>query len=715
MKKGLLTLGALVALGLASCGEAPAKDTVNPIISGNKDVTTTVSESINLLDGISANDDVDGDLTSKVTVTVMPELTVSNGSVTPTAAGSYEVAYKVTDKAGNVGEAFATLTVNQKLADKVEYKKYTFGQSDDSPFGAFVFEGLNVSNGISKGNYVVAGQSDGEAGHIKFEGKTKTVKNAEYTVAYELTSNVQGNVTFEAYGIPANKTVEIKEGYNKVKFTFTAVEDKDEQGFCLQLGALPTDFEVAVSKIEITQAIGEDVWATLNPNFKFNKENAVTTVFDNNSEGSLVTTEEKAVMNITKGSDENGVWQSKLFVKAGVDLEKDTKYRISVDFLSQKDLEQFEVCYNNGDNEKGIGALYGQKAVANEKKTIELIVTPDANKDDLVLLFQVGHQNVVHDSNVIEVSNLKVEKIVTEDTVVLENHVFTSENLYGHFWSESQGTLAPSEDGSKAVLTVTKGTNTPNVWEIWAGLTVGDLEGGRTYEVSVDVKSSIALDKAEALLRKTGTEENLGGDSKLALEANQTKTVKFTANVANNVNAGITFQLGAIQEAAVVEFSNLKITALGGSKETQTEGYVFTPEGFGTYNEPGEGEGFLYIEDGKLVYEMTKIALTDWHNKLYISRLNLEADKIYTIEVVAKADKNISCAFFLNPCGKWEPRVSQEMAFTTSEQTYSFVTPKFAADMDFEVLFQFGSDVNHALGGAKIEISSIIIYSQDMA
>ena len=111
---------------------------------------------------------------------------------------------------------------------------------------------------------------------------------------------------------------------------------------------------------------------------------------------------------------------------------------------------------------------------------------------------------------------------------------------------------------------------------------------------------------------------------------------------------------------------------------------------------------------------MTKIGLVDWHNKLYIPKLHLESDKIYTIEFVAHADKEISCAFFLNPCGKWEPRVSEEVAFTTEDTTFSYVTPSFAADMDFEVLFQFGSDVNQALGSAKIEFSSIIIYAQDV-
>ena len=712
MKKGLLTtFGALVALGLASCGGPTDKEA--PVITGNQDKTGTVSEEINLLKDVTAVDDVDGDLTSSIEVKVMPELPVTNGSVTPTAPGDYEVSYKVKDKSGNVGEAFCTLTVNKKLAEKVEYKKYSFGLAENTPFSVFAFDGLTVNSGVSKGNFVVSGTSDNEAWHVKFEGNTDTVKGAIYTVEYEFVSNVAGNVTFEAYGYSQDKTVAIKEGYNKLEFSFDSTKDlagKDNQGFCLQLGALPGNYEVKFSSIVISQSIGQDTWANLTSDFKFNDTNT-TSVFDNNSTGTLTTTDDSATLDITRGSDENGVWQTKLFVKTGLDLDKDTKYRITVDVLATKDVEQYEVCFNNGDTEKGVGALYGLKLEANTKKTVELIVTPEAAKDNLTLLFQLGHQNEVHGSNTITVSNLKVEKIVTEDEDYITNHSFTSENLYSHFWSESDGTLTASEDGTKAVLNVTKGTTTPNVWEIWAGLSLGDFEGGRTYKVSLDVKSSIDVE-TEAILRKTGTEEGFGGAYGLKLVAGETQKVEFEANIATKVNAGVTFQLGKIQQAANIEFSNVKVVALGGSKETTSTGYTFTPEGFGTYNDPETAAGYLYIENGKLVYEMTKIGLTDWHNKLFISRLTLEPDKIYTIEIKAKADKDISCAFFLNPCGKWEPRVSQEMKFTTTEQVYSFVTPKFAANMDFEVLFQFGSDVNQALGNAKIEISSIIIYAQ---
>ena len=265
-------------------------------------------------------------------------------------------------------------------------------------------------------------------------------------------------------------------------------------------------------------------------------------------------------------------------------------------------------------------------------------------------------------------------------------------------------------------MDITKGTTTPNCWEIWAVLGLGDkLAGGRTYKISLDVKSTITTTaNIEAVLRTFNQENTQAGKYEIAFAAGETTKVEFEANLTEDLeNPAINFQLGAIQEAGQLEFSNVSVVALGGSKEVTTEGYAFTPVGFGTYNDAQTAEGSLYIENEKLVYEMTKIGLVDWHNKMYIPRVKLEADKIYTIEIKAKADKKISCAFFLNPVGKWDPRVSEEIAFETSSKTYEIITPKFAADIDFEVLFQFGSDVNSALGGAKIEFESITIYAQD--
>ena len=81
------------------------------------------------------------------------------------------------------------------------------------------------------------------------------------------------------------------------------------------------------------------------------------------------------------------------------------------------------------------------------------------------------------------------------------------------------------------------------------------------------------------------------------------------------------------------------------------------------------------------------------------------------MEITVKADKPVSCGFFLNPIGGWDPRISESMEITTEEQTFSFTTTEtLISDMDFELLFQFGSEATAALDDVTIEFTNITIY-----
>lgn len=79
-----------------------ANDTTPPSISGVTDRTINVGDVFDPLAGVTATDDVDGDLTSKIQV---------NGHVDNQTVGSYELIYMVSDVAGNKAEAKRTITV----------------------------------------------------------------------------------------------------------------------------------------------------------------------------------------------------------------------------------------------------------------------------------------------------------------------------------------------------------------------------------------------------------------------------------------------------------------------------------------------------------------------------------------------------------------------------------------------------------------------------
>ncbi len=80
------------------------KDVVPPHISGAKDITYKIGRAEpDYLDGIKANDNIDGDLT--------PYIEVDLTEVDLTIPGIYRIIYKVTDKAGNTGTSSCVIIV----------------------------------------------------------------------------------------------------------------------------------------------------------------------------------------------------------------------------------------------------------------------------------------------------------------------------------------------------------------------------------------------------------------------------------------------------------------------------------------------------------------------------------------------------------------------------------------------------------------------------
>lgn len=75
---------------------------VLPEIKGVKDVTIKINEEFDLLKGIQAIDDLEGDITSRLEV---------SGQVNNQEAGEYQIVYTVSDNAGNIAKVVRKVTV----------------------------------------------------------------------------------------------------------------------------------------------------------------------------------------------------------------------------------------------------------------------------------------------------------------------------------------------------------------------------------------------------------------------------------------------------------------------------------------------------------------------------------------------------------------------------------------------------------------------------
>ena len=142
--------------------------------------------------------------------------------------------------------------------------------------------------------------------------------------------------------------------------------------------------------------------------------------------------------------------------------------------------------------------------------------------------------------------------------------------------------------------------------------------------------------------------------------------------------------------ASKITLSDFRFEEVSGQKATYTED--FYPRGFNTWNEEG-GQGTIYGEDGKLIYQIDKFGSEDRYNKMAIESLMAEEGKLYTLEFTARATSDISCNLFMAERGNWDngQPISAIVDFSLDDEEYSFTTTApLSRSADYEILWQFG-------------------------
>lgn len=267
------------------------------------------------------------------------------------------------------------------------------------------------------------------------------------------------------------------------------------------------------------------------------------------------------------------------------------------------------------------------------------------------------------------------------------------------------------------------------VWSIKADMILGEsIESGAKYYYSFTVKSD--NDQAGELLVESATQNDAARAdfNGLSLAAGEEVTITHTFTAGATVeDPVIRMQIGNPSDGVTsntITVTNLEFGKLEGDLETVktidsfSVGRSADDYSWGVYNGTDEdnelGVGTIWTEDGSLFYRIDQGGTTDWHNKLYMN-LTLPSDSYFTVEITGKATKPVNCGFFLNPAGNWDPRVSDGIDFTTEEQTFTFeTTDTLILDMDFEMLFQFGSADLANMGEVTVEISDITIYQRSV-
>ena len=602
MKKAFaILLSLLMLLSLAACGgkdAAPAASGENqkPSIQGVQDASVEAGQSFDALAGVTAADPEDGDITGMITVESTPSLDFKGGKATPENAGSYELVYSVTDKAGATAEAYATLTVTKKTGEATLLKQFDFSTADTANAHGWeaVVDGADAAGALKDGAFVVDIVNPGEGdGAIRFVKNLDVKAGADYKIKIWAKSTAP---TF-AHFIPKDGSTDewktfggevwnfrLDETMKCVESNFTAPEDGVAE-LRLHLGKItpnpdnaadttPENFSVIIDKVEIYEIVGQEVMEPL-----YTADFASSGAFASAGDGAAANVafeDGAAVFTIENYPTEGGVWSIQAVLELpGISIVQGEKYNYSFTVVAENGqggealVESNEKSWEARANFNGLGLEAGQEV------TVEKTFTAEANVDDPVLRMQIGNPN----------------EGVTANKITVKNFVFSKVG--------------------------------------------GDKETKKTLEAFAP----------------------------FGMYAENVDTEKYPWQTFN-----------------------------------------------GTDEDNEHGVGTIWTADGSLFYRIDDGGTVDWHNKL-ICPITLPSDSYFIVEIKAKADKPVSCGFFLNPQGSWDPRVSEGIDFTTEEQTFTFETKDiFITDMPCELLFQFGSEATAALGGVTVEFTSVTIY-----
>ena len=601
MKKSIALILTLVLI-LSCFGAAFASS--SPVITGEADQTVEAGTEFDALAGLTAADAEDGDLTDMITVEAMPDLTFRNGKTTPETAGEYELIYSVTDKDGNVAEAYATLTVTKKKSEEVVYKAFDFSTqevTDNKGWEAKIGEAASATASLKSGAYVIEIANPGNGdGDVQLAKAGFALKAADYKIKIWAKStkptyahfiardeNAEGWATFGAVW-----NARIEENIAPIELNFSASGEGSTE-LLFNLGKItpnpdnaadttPEDFTVTIDKIEIYEISGEEHQV---PVYTADLTAGGVTVDAGDGANASVAFDGTAIVTIDNYPTEGGVWSIKANIGlGGLEIEQGQKYYYSFtlnaangqsgEVLVESEARSWE-CRANFN---GLGAPAGEDVVVSAVFTAEAYVT------DPVIRLQIGN----------------APEGVTANTITIKDVVF--------------------------------------------GKVEGDKETNKTIEAFMP----------------------------------------FGRNTANAENADYPWE-------------------------------TFN----GTDEDNERGVGTIWTENGSLFYRIDNGGTVDWHNKLICgytgNPLVLASDSYYIVEITAKADKDVSCGVFLNPMGGWDPRFAEGMSLTQEFQTFRFATTDtFIMDMNFELLFQFGSEATANLGEVTIEFQNITIYQMSV-
>lgn len=312
----------------------------------------------------------------------------------------------------------------------------------------------------------------------------------------------------------------------------------------------------------------------------------------------------------------------------------------------------------------------------------------------------------------------KVEVIKHDYTYVdITNKDYSfNDNVTGTFWDGSEGNVVAEQDKATYNITKARPSNVGGIWVNKFGIIADhSLQANQTYRVSFDLYAEKALNRFEVLygdrLGNDDAENNIGdGLWDRNISAGETRTYSQVLTPNRDIeNFKITIHLGESLETNTFVATNLKIEQIQDVPTIETTSFVPTQLAVGN---DGDSKSSLSYDNGVYTYNIERFGASDWHTKLGIYNVQLEANKVYTFEFDASSLSNVSALFMVHVLAdEWKTLAYENITYNSETQTYSFTTELIQEAMTVELLWQFGGE--NKVGPADFNISNIAIYSNN--
>ncbi len=449
----------------------------------------------------------------------------------------------------------------------------------------------------------------------------------EYAVRFD------GGESQGAYGALDRRAIRAGET-DQVRYTLTPQGESGELVVCLLLGRTgPQGNVLRLSGLTVEEAAPDGAAAAtvLADKLDYRAPGFIRAWTNSDSAATLTSTRDSATLTVTKAPEAAEVWKIKLLVATGLKPQPGKTYLFSADVRASA-VRDFELCYNEGDTEKGYDVLYGQKFTGGLQTIQRRIYIPrdKANPGELITQLSLG---LLQEGDTVTISNVRVEEEIPQYTDILPSDFTFAEHkvntIYRYTTRVSSATPIPvdmnwvrgtsdvtanggaltTQDGSATLKIAEVGSSYAAKMMVDTGMT---LAAGKTYRVNFDLRSAMAYTAENGFGLFYGTESSFPADRvyseafNQAIDADATVTRTLSITPAADGPLVISLELGNTQVGNEVTVSNIEITEMIPGQPGEENQAQVTYPGDETGSDPG-GEtvyapGSFEVRDAEITH-----------------------------------------------------------------------------------------------------------------